>query len=53
MCSLDDVVYSTRCCDQYREDIEIEGTEAYEYLTSFWNLSNSNGNSIAISGTSL
>jgi len=41
---LDDVVYG-----EYNETEK----DAYEYLTSFWNLSNSNGNSIAISGTSL
>lgn len=31
----------------------LKGTYADEYVTSFWNLSNSKGYSIAISGTSL
>ena len=36
-----------------RQHRKIKGTGANEYATSFWNLSNSKGYSIAISGTSL
>ena len=36
-----------------RQHRKIEGTDANEHVTSFWNLSNSKGYSIAISGTSL